>query len=381
VKKLLTIGHSYVVSLNRRLANEIAKASKDTWEVTVVAPSFMHGDLRSLSIEADLGAEYSLIEISVYFSKFIHVMLYDQKLKEILQQKWDLVHCWEEPYIFAGGQIAWWHDSHIPLVYKTDQSNSKKYIPPFNSIENFAMRKASGWICCGELGKEALANRSHYNIPMRLIPYGVDISYFYPDRKSRDQTRQLLGWDEKVPVVGFLGRLVPEKGLDLLMNVLNRLSTPWRALFVGTGLMEPKLKKWADKFPERVRICTDVRHNDAPRYLNAMDILCAPSQTMPNWKEQFGRMLIEAFACGIPVIGSDSGEIPYVIGDAGLVVGEKDEEGWVKAIANLLENQALRQELSLKGLDKAKSKYSWSIIAKQHLEFFEELIETKKTSV
>jgi glycosyltransferase involved in cell wall biosynthesis len=378
MKKLLTIGHSYVVAQNRKLANEIAKAGKDNWEVTVVAPSYMHGDLRSLAIEPDSDAEYKLIPLNVYFSKYIHVMVYEQRLREILQQEWDLIHCWQEPYILAGGQIAWWKNSHTPLVYRTAQSYDKKYIPPFNLIENYAMSKASGWICSGQLVKEALSHRQNYHKPMRLIPLGVDISYFYPDRHSREQTRQLLGWDEKVPLVGFLGRLVPEKGLDLLMNALNQLSTPWRALFVGTGSMEAKLKKWAEKFPDQVRICTKVRHNEVPRYLNAMDILCAPSQTMPNWKEQFGRMIIEAFACAIPVIGSDSGEIPNVLDEAGMVVGEKDEEAWVKAIAKLLESPALRQELSLKGLEKAKSQYSWTIIAKQHLDFFEELLNTNK---
>ena len=73
-----------------------------------------------------------------------------------------------------------------------------------------------------------------------------------------------------------------------------------------------------------------------------MDILVAPSQTVSNWREQFGRMLIEAFACGVPVIGSDSGEIPYVIQDAGVVVGEKDELGWIAAIAELLSIPASR---------------------------------------
>ena len=67
-----------------------------------------------------------------------------------------------------------------------------------------------------------------------------------------------------------------------------------------------------------------------------MDLLVAPSQTTPWWKEQFGRMLIEAMACGVPVIGSDSGEIPYVIGDAGMVVSDVDVAGWARAIATLV---------------------------------------------
>jgi glycosyltransferase involved in cell wall biosynthesis len=158
------------------------------------------------------------------------------------------------------------------------------------------------------------------------------------------------------------------------MRVLERLQTPWRALFVGTGPMEAALRTWANRYPDNVRICTNVKHNDVPQYLNAMDILCAPSQTMPNWREQFGRMLIEAFACGVPVIGSDSGEIPYVIRDAGIIVGEKDEQGWIQALTDLLESPLKRAELAAISLEYAHSTYAWSVIAKQYLEFFTELL-------
>jgi len=158
--------------------------------------------------------------------------------------------------------------------------------------------------------------------------------------------------------------------------VLDRLEAPWRVLFVGTGAMESQLQTWAKLHPNQVRICTDVRHNDVVNYLNAMDILVAPSQSAKNWREQFGRMLIEAFACGIPVIGSDSGEIPYVIGQSGIVVGEKDETGWVKAISELLTNPSKREQLSKEGLEKVHSEFSWEIVARKYLDFFSEIIET-----
>lgn len=155
------------------------------------------------------------------------------------------------------------------------------------------------------------------------------------------------------------------------MRVLNTLQTPWRALFVGTGPMEAPLRAWAKRYPDSVRICTHVKHNEVPQYLNAMDVLCAPSQTMPNWREQFGRMLIEAFACGVPVIGSDSGEIPHVIQDAGVVVGEKDEQGWAIAISDLLNSPSRRQELASIGLHRAHTVYAWSVVARLHLEFLQ----------
>jgi len=376
--KILSIGHSYVVAQNRRLVNEIARIGQGKWEVTTVAPTFMKGDLRPVALE-DYDRELCHLQgIPVYLSQRIHIMTYDRAFKQILQKGWDLVHCWEEPYIFAGGQVAWWLPKKIPLVYASFQNNSKQYPPPFSWIERYSMSRATGWIAFGHEVKEALKPRlSYQNLPMRLIPPGVDINHFYPDSVAGQNIRQSLDWEtSNAPIIGYLGRFVSEKGLNLLMRVLDRLETPWRALFVGSGILEDSLKSWANRYPEQVRICTNVKHDDVPQYLNAMDILVAPSQTMPNWREQFGRMLIEAMSCGVPVIGSDSGEIPYVIADAGKVVGEKDEEGWVKALSELLESPEKRQEMAEKGLARSRTHYAWSVVAQQHLDFFTELLES-----
>ena len=375
-RKLLSIGHSYVVSLNRRLVNEIARIGQGEWEVTAVAPAFMYGDLRPISLETDLNEICRLEAVPVYNSKHIHIMTYGWRLREIMQQNWDLVHCWEEPYIFAGGQVAWWKTEKTPLVYSTFQNKSKQYPPPFNWIEQYAMSHSTGWIAFGERVAETLISRQGYSRPMRVITPGVDINHFYPSVDAKHQILRLLEWEEEgTPIIGYLGRFVPEKGLDLLMKVLDSLETPWRALFVGGGVMESSLRTWSERYPNKVRICTDIKHNKVSQYINAMDMLVAPSQTVSNWEEQFGRMLIEAFACGIPVIGSDSGEIPYVIDDAGLVVGEKDQLGWVKAVSDLLNSPSQRQELGQKGLERAHKLYTWPSVAKQHLEFFTELLK------
>ncbi len=158
------------------------------------------------------------------------------------------------------------------------------------------------------------------------------------------------------------------------------MTVPWRALFVGAGPEEPALRQWADRHGDRVRVCTGVSHEQVPAWLNAMDMLCAPSQTAPLWREQLGRMLIEAFACGVPVVGSDSGEIPHVIGEAGLVVGEADVLGWVEAVGGLLESPARREDFARRGLTRARD-FSWSNVARQHLDFFDELLASPQPSV
>jgi glycosyltransferase involved in cell wall biosynthesis len=212
---------------------------------------------------------------------------------------------------------------------------------------------------------------------MRLIPLGVDANLFAPDRAAGEAIRRKLGWvDSDVPVVGFLGRFTPAKGVQLLTNVLDDLGTPWRALFVGAGPLEGKVRAWAARYGDRVRICTDVGHNEVPAYLNAMDVLAAPSQTTPGWREQFGRMLIEAFACGVPVIGSDSGEIPHVIQSTGVVVSERDETAWTRALRDLLNSPEKRRAIADTARSRVDDEFAWPAIARKHLEFFDALLQT-----
>lgn len=381
-RRLLSIAHSYVVGMNRRLAHELALADGANWEVTAVAPTFFHGsnDLRPVQLELAATEPCRVVGVNAYFTSRVHVFVYGWKLRALLAERWDLVHCWEEPYLFVGGQISWWLGAKTPLVYRTAQSLNKNYPIPFNWIEKFAIRRASGWICSGGLVAQNLASRPGYDaLPRAQIPLGVDVNLFHPDRSVGAEVRRSLGWSaDGPPVVGYLGRLVPEKGLDVLQAALDRVTVPWRALFVGAGPSEPNLRAWAARHGDRVRICNQVKHDQVPPYLNAMDLLCAPSQTAPNWKEQFGRMVVEAFAAGVPFIGSDSGEIPYVVKDAGVIVGEKDVAGWTEAITALLEDPARREELAERGLARAHREFAWPVVARRYLDFFESIVEAKE---
>jgi glycosyltransferase involved in cell wall biosynthesis len=380
-KTLLSIAHSYVVALNRRLAHEMAQVGQGQWEVTAVAPTIFHGkdDLRSVEFEPGCQEACRVVAVPAYLTRFVHIFTYGRPLRDLLARGWSLVHCWEEPYILAGGQVAWWTPAGTPLVYRSAQSIAKRYPLPFNWIERYAMRRSAGWVCSGRTVANNLGMRRGYvERPMRLIPLGVDLEVYRPDQAAGEAIRRSLGWDMAgPPVVGYLGRFVPEKGVEMLMGVLDRLATSWRALFVGGGKLEPALRTWADRYRDRVRICTDVRHAAVPAHLNAMDLLCAPSQTATNWREQFGRMLTEGFACGVPVVGSDSGEIPHVLQGVGEVVGEKDTDGWCRVLAELLESPARRLRMAAGGLERARTQYAWPIVARQYLDFFDQLLDSR----
>ena len=373
-RRIISVAHSYIAAVNRRLAHEIALVGD--WDVTAVAPSFFHTDLRPMKMERCGHEQCSVEEVNTWFSSRIHIMCYGARLRELLRQSWNLVHCWEEPFVVAGAQVAWSTSERTPLIFYSFQNIRKSYPPPFSLMEAYCRDRCSGWLASGQLVSQTLRSRGYAHKPNQVIPLGVDIARFFPNSAAGMEVRANLSWNAKgPPVVGYLGRFVPEKGLDFLMAVLDKMRSPWRALFAGGGPMEKKLRDWAAHHGEdRVRVVTGVTHNEAPSYLNAMDVLCAPSQTTAKWREQFGRMLIEAFACGVPILASDSGEIPYVLSDAGIVKREDHLDGWVEALSGLLEDPQTRKSLADRGVDRARSVYAWPIIARQHSDFFNELI-------
>jgi glycosyltransferase involved in cell wall biosynthesis len=372
-RRLLSIAHSYVVGLNRRLPRAIARESKGRWEVTTLAPRAFMGDMGPLDL-AVAPEDGRVLPATVRLSRSPHFFWYGRELREALRERWDLVHAWEEPYVHAGYQVARAVAPGTPLVVFTNQNLDKRYPWPFSSFETRVMERAQGWIASGQLIAKVLGKRPGYaSRPLTIIPFGVDGEVFRPDPERGKAVRARLGWTDSPPVVGYLGRFVPEKGVRVLTEALDRVTSPWRALFVGGGPLEHELREWGARHGDRVRVVTGVGHEGVPDHLNAMDLLCGPSQTTRRWREQFGRMVIEAFACAVPVIGSDSGEIPFVVGDSGLVVPEADVAAWSQAIATLVDSPERRAALGKAGLERARTDYSWDRIARAHVEFFESL--------
>ncbi len=373
MKHLLTIGHSYVVSLNRRLADEMAREGGDRWRVTAAAPESYAGDLGRVELERSGDEACQVVPLPVHLDRSPHLMMYG-RLAPLMRQPWDVVHCWEEPYVMAAAQIAAAAPRSARFVFSTFQNLAKVYPPPFSWIERRVLRRSSGWIAFGQTVREVQEGRSGYaTIPARVISPGVDTRAFTPDADGRAATRAARGWSDDVPVIGFAGRFVPEKGIAVLIAALRGMEIPWRALFVGGGPELGKVQALSAAFPRRVSIVRGVTHDAMPAFYNAMDVLCAPSQTTLRWREQFGRMLIEAMACGVPVVASRSGEIPHVVADAAVLLPEDDVAAWASTLTRILQDAAARRELADRGLRRARTEFAWPIVARRHLDFFDEL--------
>ena len=166
--------------------------------------------------------------------------------------------------------------------------------------------------------------------------------------------------------IGFAGRLVPEKGIDDLIAAVAQLSFPFRLLVVGDGPLRSKLEQ-ATLGHGRLDLRTGVRTAQMPDLYRQMDVLVLPSRTTETWAEQFGRVLCEALMCGVPLVGSSSGEIPWVIETSG--GGKVFPEGDAAALAAILEElndePAVRAQLAQTGYEGVERAFSPRVAARE----------------
>lgn len=160
--------------------------------------------------------------------------------------------------------------------------------------------------------------------------------------------------------IGYLGRIVPEKGIDILFEAFHSLENKnIRLIIAGDG--------WYDYIKEN-ELNANIDYlgiiEDSSHILSRIDVLIVPSLTTESWKEQFGRVIAEAFSIGIPVIGSDSGSIPSVIGDAGLIYPEKSPIELANRISTLANNKSLYESLSCRAKKRFENYFSVEAHAK-----------------
>jgi glycosyltransferase involved in cell wall biosynthesis len=385
--RVLAVGHSYLVALNRGALREVANNSN--YQVTVAAPERFVTEWGRMECQPEeIGSALNVVTIPVSCGGLMHLFRYDRDvLCEILvRRQFDVVHIWEEPYIFSGYQVAKAVRLTCPdaaLCVQTAQNLAKRYPPPFSMFERYCMTVADGWIACGSLVYENFVAKGYAGEKGIVLPLHVDTSLF---RKPKVGELELIRNDLGLAgfVLGYLGRLTPAKGIRILLAALERAQflsrREWSLLIVGSGPLRGEIERWSrDRgWSERVKIAF-APHAEVPRFLRAMDVLVVPSVSTRGWKEQFGRVVIEAFASGVPVIASNCGELPHVIGDAGWVVPEGDAEALAAAIESALADPDRRAAVARKGLARV-NEYSTSTVGGRFAQFYRELVDARRAA-
>jgi glycosyltransferase involved in cell wall biosynthesis len=275
----------------------------------------------------------------------------------------DIIDLWEEPWALVSAHACWLRNRILPnarILMETEQNISKAWPPPFRWLESYTIRNAAFAVGRSEGAVEVLRGKG-YAGPARVVGNAVDTELFRP--MDREACKRSLGFDGYT--VGYIGRMVERKGLIDMIEALRHCTAPLTMVFVGSGEYEPALRErvTALGFGNRVRFLPARPLEELPPVMNALDAFILPSWTVPTWKEQFGRVIIEAHACKTPVIGSDSGAIPGVIGEGGIIFPERDPEKLAAAMMRLQANPSLGREMGAAGLAQVEACYTWAQVA------------------
>ncbi|MBI4492335.1 MAG: glycosyltransferase family 4 protein [Chloroflexi bacterium] len=322
----------------------------------IVPPCWQEPGGRRIELERAHLRGYRLVVEPIRFNGSFHLFYFPSLAARLRALAPDLVHVDEEPYnlaTFLATRQALAVGAR-PLFF-TWQNLARRYPPPWRWTERYVLQH-SAFALAGNAEAEQVLRAKGYRGPSACVPqFGVDERHFQPAPCEPEGPFTL----------GFVGRLVEEKGILVLLEALAGLAGPWRALLIGSGpLRELALQRIASLgLGERVRLETSVPSTQMADRLRGLHALALPSLTRPHWKEQFGRALVEAMACGLPVVGSQCGEIPNVVGEAGLLVPEGDVPALREALDRLRRDPALRQELGRRGRERVLQRYTHTRIA------------------
>jgi len=342
---------------------ELIAAHPDVKLTVLVPPAWGNQALERLYT-----AGYDLRVIPCRFNGNFHLHHYPTLARELQKSQPDVLHIDEEPYNLATWLAVKAAGSHQSkgarphVVFFSWQNINRHYPFPFALFEREVLRKTDAAMV-GSHEAEQVWRAKGYTRSIDVIPqFGVDETHFSPLKQDGTDRPAGDGF-----VLGYAGRLEFAKGVDVLLRALPELPANTRLVIAGTGGAERELRTLATQLGTLSRITWrgGIASADMPRFYHALDALVLPSRTLPNWKEQFGRVLIEAMACGVPVVGARSGEIPNVLGDAGLLFGEGDVAGLSAQLRRLIEQSQLRDALSRMGRARVLERYSMQHIADQ----------------
>ncbi|MFQ5685582.1 MAG: glycosyltransferase [Candidatus Scalindua sp.] len=364
--KVLVIWKALVSKAHHRKLKVLA-GFKDV-EITLVVPTKWD----KTNLEKEYCNEYKIIPVKVVLSGYNHFHWYPGLERYVRQVQPDILHIEEEHYSLVTFQaIRLAGKYNIKCLFVSWQNIYKKYPFPFSWIEGYNLKNADYAIAGSKEVRNVLVKKGISNKRISEIPLGVDTKMFHKMESTGLRHRLRL----EAFTIGFLGRFVAEKGVMDLLEAVSRIKGKFNLLLVGDGKLRNKITVEGSRLGiEQIKIIDTIPSSQVPNYLNCMDCLVLPSHTTKTWKEQFGRVLIEAMACEVPVVGSDSGEIPNVIGNGGLIFREGDVDDLSSKLEVLINNEDVRVELANKGRQRVQTHFVQEKVAEDTYKIYQKMM-------
>ncbi len=337
-------------------------------ELLVVVPPSWDDRAGQVDLERSHTDGYTLLADPIRFNGSYHLHYYPKLGQRLDAFQPDIVHIDEEPYNLATW-LAWRQAKArgAKTLFFSWQNLQRRYPIPFRSMEKQVLAGVD-YAIMGNHDAVTVWHGKGYRGAYAVIPqFGVDPALFQPARRRESGRGFVIGSANR--------RLVEEKGVDLLLRAAAKLPGVWRMSIAGEGPEKQALQLLARDLGIERQVHFDgaILSEQMPGYLRQMDVVALCSRSKPNWKEQFGRVLIEAMASAVPVIGSDSGEIPNVIGAAGLVFAEDDVDALHKHLLELMQSEEMRRSLGQAGRQRVMDLYTQAQIAAQTVAVYQEM--------
>ncbi len=355
-----------IVAIYQRKLEEIARLGV---ELLVLVPPSWKDERGETPLERAYTDGYRLETLPIRFNGDYHIHHYVGLARRIREFRPHVVHIDEEPYNLATWQ-ALFHAKRAgaKTLFFSWQNLNRRYPPPFRWGEQWVLRRVDHAIAGTDSAAQVWREKG-YRGPMSVIPqFGVDPGLFTPPVGHAAN---------RTFTIGYIGRLVEEKGVQLLLDAAAQLEdSNWQIRVTGGGPQRGALEAWVKRLGlgARVQFCDWLPSSEMPGAYQVVDALVLPSMTRPNWKEQFGRVLIEAMASGVPVVGSDSGAIPDVIGSAGLIFPEGDAAALAMHLHQLQQSPELRDHFRVKGRERVLAHFTHQQVAEATARVYGEMV-------
>ena len=342
--RVLRIAHSSLTPALRQRERAVVRCYPDVDLEVITTPRWREAEMEVDVMPDDM---FPVRTAGSYFSKHIQLFAYDPRpiINALRRHRPHLVDLSHEPYSIACAEVLTlckWFAPKVPIVMQTNQNILHNYPPPFNWLEQRAFRRIAAAYACSETVVEVLRAKGFHK-PAPIIPFGVNTEAFRPKPAGQWRSNGTL-------TIGFVGRMLPGKGLNVLADALEKLKgDAWQILVVGDG---PE----REGFEQRLR-AAGLRD-----------------------RAEFGRVIVEAMASGVPVVGSTCGAIPEVIGEAGLVFPEGDAGALADALRRMLSDEDLRQRLSIGGQARVE-RYSWERVAEKTYDLYQQAIGARTKTI
>lgn len=388
--KVALVSHSAVVDVYQDKFRHLAQFPNI--ELTIIIPeAYKEGSTLVPGFEGT--GEYTVLRLPVFLGKSgkQNAHFYRSLLPTLQRLQPDILHLEEEPESLVTAQgircaqklsprpttIVYTWRNIVKTHKEWPRTKAQRYVYPLT--ERYVLRHADAVVAGNREVVDICRTSMGCTHPMYIIPHGVNPETYYklPANPALKQKLGLRG-----TVIGYIGRMLHMKGLESLIRAYAQTLHSYpdsTLLLLGAGPDQPLFENIAVQLGIRDRV---VFHNFVPvaevvQYINLMDMMVLPSLTVPDWKEQLGRVLLEAMACEVPIIGSSSGEIPHVIANTGLVFPEGNVDALSAAMLRYLHSPEERQQYGIAGKQRLLEEYSNQQVARKMYTMYCELLGKK----